>query len=729
MVAEVPGYDAPVSSQNDDLFDRWAFARRVYSVVGRAPSEWSLRVAIYGKWGEGKTSTLNFVKQMAESEGHVVLTISPWNADSNGAMWLMLTTALIEGLENKGVKLDRISVGKAKVAKLLRWLPNAKLLSEADAYATAAYGGLDLLRSLLQPDGEFLKKVREKIKNHRLIVIIDDLDRADPKIVPRLLLALREVLDIPGFSFLMAFDLDIVSEALSSYHEGFEAGHPFLEKIVDFPFFLPEATTRELSVLRKSEAEKYCPFVPKDVWDDVEDLLPTNPRKLKLLVRNVSCLSDEVARHDSNELDWETILIAQLVRLESEAFLRGFAELIVSENANEWIGLFGDDEERRNARSAAITGLLHKLNIDDAARRERLTFLAEKWHSRKLMLGHINIEYQAFLGERPHAITWKEFDVFFATWRSLQTAESVASWLERHAGLRGVSLNAAAKELFVAAIGLRTRQLSHAADAIDLDEQSRAATEAVLLLKVLEQLWELADSGKPFMAFDEMFERLFEQAAYWIHFNTNESDRNARQEEQRTLYRWTLSTKADAAILAAKIKPWDIFAMREESKKELAEGLFAQTEARLIKDALSLFEVSSGVRKMREPGKHDAIQYLVLDSGSRFWHAENHQVLLDILSKSASSAVIFHNAIELIQAIATNAENGSSVVRREKTRPLIQREAVMRAVWRAAVSRRSQFRFHNELRSMRQKLIDLGANGDWLPIPQWLEEVGARAAD
>lgn len=716
----VNGYDAPVLSHEEDLFDRWSFANRVYRVVGTAPAEWSLRAAIYGKWGEGKTSVLNFLQNMAETDGHIALTISPWDADSTDVLWIKLVDTLITRMEKVGVKVDKKTFAKAKISKWLNWLPNAKGVAEVDPLAKAALGGLDILRGLLQPDGDFLNAVRNKISDRRIIVIIDDLDRADPRVIPRLLLGLREILDIPGFSFVMAFDLDIVAEALTEYHRGYGSGHPFLEKIVDFPFYLPAATRRDLAGLFETEAEKYCGFMTREAWRDVEDLLPDNPRKLKLLVRNVASLKDEVLRHDVDELDWVTILIAQLIRLESEPFLRGFVDAVIGGDEIDWVGFLGDDQDQEAKRVQAISTLFEQHKIVDETRRNRLSFLVDKWHARKLRVGAFNVSYQVFLNERPHAITWKEFREFFELWRADQTLDVVTTWLKRQATNRRASVDTVARELLQTIIDFRSRTLHVAADAIAFDEQSDSAAESVLLLKLLDQLWEFGMHGSSasFMPAEEMVGRLFEQSAYWIHFKTNDSDRNAREKERETLTAWVMTQKGDAEAVAEAIKPWADLGGHAREKKALAGELFQYLEGPLAHLGIRLFEQPGGIQRFREQGKHRALNYLLFDGGSSFWSSDNRATLWRILAESSREPVVYQNVIEFIEALIASAKYGN----RATTLILFQDEEVMSKLWQAAVSRRSQFRFHSELRKLRQELCALGANGDHLAIPEWLEE-------
>jgi predicted KAP-like P-loop ATPase len=114
-------------------------------------------------------------------------------------------------------------------------------------------------------------------------VFIDDLDRTDPTVVPKLLLALRELLDVPKFVFVLAFDRGTVSRALAEYNTAWgPSGEAFLEKIIDFPFELPTPTPGQVKALAVRQFGELCPFVPLDRLNEVAALLPDNPRRLKL---------------------------------------------------------------------------------------------------------------------------------------------------------------------------------------------------------------------------------------------------------------------------------------------------------------------------------------------------------------------------------------------------------------------------------------------------------------
>jgi predicted KAP-like P-loop ATPase len=81
------GYDLPIHRREEDFFDRWRFASELWQIVGRAPKDWSIRVGVYGRSGEGKTSMLNFLQQFAKRDGDVVVWFNPWSVRNRDELW------------------------------------------------------------------------------------------------------------------------------------------------------------------------------------------------------------------------------------------------------------------------------------------------------------------------------------------------------------------------------------------------------------------------------------------------------------------------------------------------------------------------------------------------------------------------------------------------------------------------------------------------------------------
>jgi len=250
--------EAPQSSRERDALRRWPFANSIYRLIQSAPTEWSLRIGIFGRWGEGKTTVLNYIEEMAIKDSCPVAKFNPWAARNREELWKNLVLA-IEGAFNKGgltktkIKNKAEKVVKSEIAtKVLR--EGLKLTGLGEV--AEAIGGLlgPLIQDQLRVNKSDAEQViRQNLGDRKLIVLVDDLDRASPELLPHLLLGLREILDLQQCAFVMGLDPVIVSTALSEVHAGWGKTPEFLEKIIDFPFWLPPVQDHDIRRLLDHE--------------------------------------------------------------------------------------------------------------------------------------------------------------------------------------------------------------------------------------------------------------------------------------------------------------------------------------------------------------------------------------------------------------------------------------------------------------------------------------------
>ena len=107
--------DRPISIRADDRFNRWPFAERVADTIADRPDSSSLIVAIYGAWGDGKTSVLKMMQEHLENRGDVaVLSFNPWNFEGQGDLIKAFFQALADTI---GAKLHTKAEAVGKVLK------------------------------------------------------------------------------------------------------------------------------------------------------------------------------------------------------------------------------------------------------------------------------------------------------------------------------------------------------------------------------------------------------------------------------------------------------------------------------------------------------------------------------------------------------------------------------------------------------------------------------------
>src|SRR6266498_2106039 len=100
------GYDAAQVQRDDDDLDRWRFASDIAELVLATPADWSARIGIFGKWGEGKSTVLHFIESMLHEKGSVVLTFSPWAVQNWNDLWEEFGNHLSEALDEAGIPFE-----------------------------------------------------------------------------------------------------------------------------------------------------------------------------------------------------------------------------------------------------------------------------------------------------------------------------------------------------------------------------------------------------------------------------------------------------------------------------------------------------------------------------------------------------------------------------------------------------------------------------------------------
>lgn len=234
--------DKPVNTRNEDRFQRFEFSKRIaHSLLNRDKND-SLVIGIYGAWGEGKTSVLNFIEsEIKESDDIIIVKFNPWRYTDEDTLLRnflkKVSDELDKELKNRTEKIGDF-VGKyGSIGSILNLdLSNiGKVLAEVN---------LEVLKSRV--DG-FLKE-----SNKKLVVFIDDIDRLDKQEVYSVFRLVKLTGDFNNTTYILSFDEDMVASAIGErFGEGNkEAGINFLEKIIQVPLKIPKA---QLSALKK-----YC---------------------------------------------------------------------------------------------------------------------------------------------------------------------------------------------------------------------------------------------------------------------------------------------------------------------------------------------------------------------------------------------------------------------------------------------------------------------------------------
>jgi KAP family P-loop domain len=236
--------DQPIQAREQDQFNRWPFAQRVAQTLAARQDSSSLVIAIYGAWGDGKTSTLRLMEQALQEEKNVIcLSFNPWLFGSTEQLLRGFFATLAEALD-KSITTASERLGEA----LQRY---GSLLS----LASLSFGGLQVSPGdAAQALGDALSTVEldelrgrvERIlsvEKKRVVVMVDDIDRLDRGEIQAIFKLVKLSASFRYTSYVLAFDDEVVAASLGEKYGsgGLEAGRSFLEKIVQVPLHLPPA--------------------------------------------------------------------------------------------------------------------------------------------------------------------------------------------------------------------------------------------------------------------------------------------------------------------------------------------------------------------------------------------------------------------------------------------------------------------------------------------------------
>lgn len=476
------GPDASLLDEERDRLGRAAIARQIFRLATEAPGDWPVTLAVYGEWGSGKTTVLSFVRRLAIEGGHHVVFFNPWGYGEAAEMWQRLQKDIDEVLQRLGVGRFERRVRSAKAG--LTWLGKKKVLDHAPTVAVlipkvglvakpALTIGIPQLERWAKAKAKDLEAASEilKEKKQRIIVLVDDIDRARPDLVPEVLYALSEVFGLGGFTFVLAFDPEEVSKALKHTYGPEHAGQRYLEKIVNFPFWLPTASEDQIVDLIQQDLKQWAPFVPEQAIAAIREHLPRNPRAARRFVRLLNTLTGEIDRHRVGELDWPTLLRVFLLKTSWPRF----AETVFSseEAISKYIYTHGipfrdsaAEATRRKASEEALSVVFEAAGIETEGERVRAKALLETLENRSLGVGASGLLYLSRLVENPTTITWKEFDSSLATWFGQPGTPALKTWILGHARSRKTTFANVARELFETCISYCNGEQRGSADAL-----------------------------------------------------------------------------------------------------------------------------------------------------------------------------------------------------------------------------------------------------------------------
>lgn len=269
------GYE-PINNSKQDLFNFKHYAEKVKRIIQlNSSNKEPLTIGIYGKWGEGKTSFLNLLKDKIEhfdkdknGKEYLIFEFNPWRYSNEDEMLF----DFFDGISKRfyvdhQTKIQKVGTLITRYSKYLKAIKISSSIGIPKRLGTSISFEPSKIFEALGEDlsGEqiTLDKLKDKVNeavnnaNFKVLVFIDDLDRLDKDEIYTILKLIKLNANFDNFIFITTLDSEHVVKAIKDrYGEENEDGILFLEKIINIPIHLPKIETEDLQLFFEKKLDE-----------------------------------------------------------------------------------------------------------------------------------------------------------------------------------------------------------------------------------------------------------------------------------------------------------------------------------------------------------------------------------------------------------------------------------------------------------------------------------------
>lgn len=291
-----------------------------------------LNIALHGDWGSGKTSLLKTTMKELKKPDEEIIFFEAWKHEySNPA--LALVTTIIQKYEKD------LSTSQALVYTTANILSHKFLNMDLKAITNSIRKSSKEAVSL---NTALEKLVTTKLKDKKLLIFIDDLDRCDVENTLMVFAVMKLFLEIKNCICIAAVDLNRLATAWAwKYGKDpklIKEGTTYLEKIFQIRIGIPHPSSGQLQDYLK----EIVPDMPENFLKFLSEVGPSNPRNIKRML-NLAIFRNYVLGNDDKS---EVIALLGTI-FEIILSNRGVIEFIRacgnSENVLDLVILHGND--------------------------------------------------------------------------------------------------------------------------------------------------------------------------------------------------------------------------------------------------------------------------------------------------------------------------------------------------------------------------------------------------
>lgn len=729
------GIDDALEDPRDDCLERARFVERIFRIVDGTPVDAHIRIGIYGAWGDGKTSVLNFLVAHCRQAGHPVAFFNPWQFRTRDDAWKGFVASLDKGIAT----WQRMPIGHLEWRN---WLASASKYVRLVAESFEVPLANQLAGLLLAPLEGLLEETKARVETHlsrilgdkRLYIFIDDLDRATPDVVYEFLMLLNEVIDLNRCIYIIGLDKKETACLIKS-RTGLEGGEAFLEKIINWPFELPVPSDIEWRQLLEKEVSGRG-AVKLEALKSMFEHLPRSPRKLKHFVRYLDSLHRGfLDRFDEDELSWSFLYLAQLLRFEFPDLFRLVATdpLVVNNIPGNDISDHLLQERNRTRKTEDLEKPEWEQAIDrvtkDLAQEKRARFNAvfKAMRSAGSMLEESSVRTHLLVVEAPELLTWKEYRIFknkLVRLGDKEILKRLAIFFRHGQAERTLETQ---REFMMMLMRERQQLLSQISDVTTEAEQQELMHSVHEIMRICDLVLDvegLFHGIQPI--FDaSIFREWYTYLQRWAHFREPQAVYvSIRGAEGALAIKMAQRVSGNSSLVLDKIRP--LFrrgTLTEVDKAFLPTHIRIKEllDAALVEEMIDRFERPGGIHSLWGQTEFLAEKDLLFKQDSLFHTERVYERLRTLAMRAKKEKHIQINFVEYVQMLFYSATDHAVWGNQSDVLELLRKRGLLEIVWPAVVAQPLNGRNVGDMEGSRKKILAklFGGDENVLPTPEW----------
>ena len=253
--------DSPLTQICDDKLGREPIVELIVDSINHVVSSdhECIVYGVYGKWGEGKTSLMNFIKErllkQGKTDGINIVEFNPWLVNNDEALLREFFKSIMNDQD------ETIRRAFQKYGSLAIFASKTIVNAAAPGLGSALSKGIKWAKKALDDSRDTLAELKKKASKaivasrKHLVIMIDDVDRLDKEELHAVLRLIRQVADFKNCIYIVAMDVDMVAKSIGDYHGkgSTQDGRKFLDKIIQVPISLPRIPNSNMKRLISEE--------------------------------------------------------------------------------------------------------------------------------------------------------------------------------------------------------------------------------------------------------------------------------------------------------------------------------------------------------------------------------------------------------------------------------------------------------------------------------------------